>query len=94
MAGNQIKGKAIIAVANDISEGFFYLNAMVLKKYELETYKTLYQQLKKKQREIRSESFPSHNIIKIRKRNIRLQRIHTAVMILEHAAKMNRVSLF
>ena len=94
MAGNQIKGKAILAVANDISEGFQYLNPLVLKKYELETYKALYHQLKKKQREIRSEAFPSHDIIKIRKRNIRLQRIHTAVMILEHTAKMKRMSLF
>lgn len=94
MAGQQIKGKGIIAVVNDIADGFFCLNAMVLKKYDLETYKALHHGLKKTQKTMRSEPFPSHDTLKIRKRNIRLQRLHTAIMILEHSAKTKRMSIF
>lgn len=94
MAGQQIKGKSIIAVANDIVDGFLYLNAIVLKKYDIETYKTLYHGLKKHQKTVRSEPFPANDTLKIRKRNIRLQRLHTAIMILEHSAKAKRMSIF
>ncbi len=94
MAGQQIKGKGILAVVNDIADGFLYLNAVVLKKYDVETYKTLYHSLKKIQKTIRAEAFPSNDTLRIRKRNIRLQRLHTAVMILEHAAKIKRMSIF
>ncbi len=94
MAGQQIKGKGIVAVVNDIADGFLYLNTVVLKKYDVETYKTLYHGLKKIQKTIRSEAFPSNDTLKIRKRNIRLQRLHTATMVLEHAAKIKRMSIF
>jgi len=94
MAGQQIKGKAINAVVNDISDGFLFLNAVVLKKYDIETYKALYRGLKKTQKTVRSEPFPAHDTLKIRKRNIRLQRLHTAIMILEHSAKTKRMSIF
>lgn len=94
MAGQQIKGKGFIAVVNDIADGFLYLNPIVLKKYDIETYKTLYHNLKKQQKTVRLEPFPANDIPKIRKRNIRLQRLHTAIMILEHSAKAKRMSIF
>ena len=93
MADNQVQGKSLIAIAKDIAEGFAVLNPMILKRFEKETYKNLYRQLKKIQTETRSESFPSHDTLKIRKRNTKLQRLHTAIMILEHAAKEKRIPL-
>ncbi len=94
MAGQQIRGKGVVAVVNDIADGFLYLSPILLKKYEVETFKALYQQLKKSQKDIRSEPFPAHHTDQIRKRNVRLQRLHTALVILEHFAKQKRVALF
>ncbi|TAK09076.1 MAG: hypothetical protein EPO39_03155 [Candidatus Manganitrophaceae bacterium] len=93
MAEGQIQGKSVGTVAKDIADGFMVLNPMVLKRFENETYKTLHQQLRKVQREVRSESFPTHDTLGIRKRNTRLQRLHTALMVLEHAAKEKRIPL-
>ena len=93
MAEGQIQGKSIIAIAKDVAEGFFVLNPLTLKKFEAPTYKALYHQLKKTQTEARSESFPSHDTGAIRSRNMKLQRLHTALMVLEHAAKEKRIPL-
>jgi hypothetical protein len=93
MADNQVQGKSILAIAKDIAEGFALLNPMMLKRFEEGTYKNLHQQLRKIQTETRSESFPTHDTLGIRRRNTRLQRLHTALMILEHAAKEKRISL-
>lgn len=90
---DQIQGKSIAAIAKDIAEGFALLNPLFLKRFEQETYKILYHQLKKVQTATRSESFPTHDTLGIRKRNTRLQRLHTALMILEHAAKEKRIPL-
>ncbi len=93
MAEGQIQGKSVIAVAKDIAEGYMVLNPLVLKRFEKEMYKALHQQLRKVQREVRSESFPTHDILGIRRRNTRLQRLYTALTVLEHAAKEKRIPL-
>lgn len=93
MADNQVQGKSIIAITKDIAEGFAALNPLMLKRFEAGTYKILHQQLKKIQTDTRSESFPTHDTLRIRKRNTKLQRLHTALMILEHAAKEKRIPL-
>lgn len=82
-----------MAIAKDIAEGFALLNPLMLKRFEEGTYKNLHQQLRKIQTETRSQSFPTHDTLGIRKRNTRLQRLHTALMILEHAAKEKRIPL-
>ena len=93
MAKSQIRGKSILAVAKDIAEGFFFVNTLILKKFESEDYKALHQQLKKLQNEVRSEKFPLHDTLAIRSRNIRLQRLHGALIILEHSARERNVVL-
>lgn len=93
MGESQIQGKSVMAVAKDIAEGFMVLNPLVLKRFEKEMYKALHQQLRKLQTEVRSESFPTHDTLGIRKRNTRLQRLHSALTILEHAAKEKRIPL-
>ena len=94
MAGRQIQGKGLDAFVKELDNGFAVLNPLVLKQFELASYKPLYQQLKRRQNELRSETFPSNEPPKIRQRNLRLQRLHTAMVILEHAAKEKRMSLF
>ncbi len=93
MSELQLRGKGIAAVARDIAEGFFTINPLVLKKFDPQGYKALHQQLKKLQTEVRGEKFPQHDILAIRRRNTRLQRLHGAVAILEHSAKEQRIML-
>ncbi len=94
MAYNQIEGKGLTAFVREISEGFKVINPLVLKKIPTESYKDIFQALGKIQRELRGEPFPSHDIQGIRNRNIRLQRIQTALTILQHTAKVKKVPLF
>lgn len=93
MAEGQLRGKSLVAVAKDITDGYFSINPLTLKKFESKDYRALHQQLKKTQIEVRNEKFPMHDIAQIRNRNIRLQRLHQATMILEHSAKERRINL-
>lgn len=93
MAESAIRGKSVAAVAKDIADGFFFLNPLVLKKFDPETIKSLHFQIRKIQVEIRGEKFPQHDTLKLRQRNMRLQRIHSALIVLEHTAKERKVML-
>ena len=93
MAESQIRGKSILAVARDIAEGFFSINSLVLKKIESENYKALHHQLKKLQNEVRAEKFPLHDTLAIRSRNNKLQRLHSALIVLEYSARDRKVVL-
>lgn len=93
MAEGGIRGKSVAAVAKDIAEGFFFINPLVLKKFDPDTLKSLHFQIRKIQLEIRGEKFPLHDTLKIRNRNMRLQRIHSAIIILEHTAKERKIML-
>jgi hypothetical protein len=93
MAESQIRGKSILAVARDITEGFFSINPLVLKKFAPEDYKALHHQLKKVQNEVRAERFPLHDTLAIRGRNNKLQRLHSALIILEHSARERKGAL-
>lgn len=88
-----IRGKSIQAVAKDIAEGFFFLNPLILKKFETDDIKNLHHQLRKTQTEVRGEQFPAHDTLSIRSRNMKLQRLHNALIILEHNAKERRIPL-
>jgi hypothetical protein len=89
----QLRGKSVGAVARDVAEGFFTINPLMLKKFDSEGVKALYHQLKKLQTEVRGEEFPRHDVLAIRGRNTRLQRLHSAITILEHTAKERKVAL-
>lgn len=93
MAESQIHGKSILAVAKDIAEGFFFVNPLILKKFGSEDYKALHYQLKKLQNEVRAEKFPLYDTLAIRSRNTKLQRLHSALIILEHSARERKVVL-
>jgi len=93
MAETQLRGKSVVAVARDVAEGFFSINPMVLKKFSPEGYKALHEQLRKLQTELRSQGFPQHDTVGIRNRNARLQRLHGAIIILEHSAKNQKIML-
>jgi vacuolar-type H+-ATPase subunit B/Vma2 len=92
MSSSQLRGKSIIAVSKDIAEGFFTINPLTLKKFDDAAIKSLHHQLKKVQTEVRNQKFPLNDVMGIRNRNMRLQRLHQALVILEHTAKERRVT--
>jgi hypothetical protein len=93
MPENQINGRSVTAIAKDILDGFAVINPQVLKKFSSDNYKDLYRSLRKAQRDIRGQSFPTADILAIRKRNLRLQRLNQAVTVVEFSAKEKRISL-
>lgn len=88
-----VRGKSLKAIAQDISEGYTVVNPLFLKPFEAETLKGLYHELMKAQAEIRGEKFPYNDVQMIRWRNMRLQRLHTAAMIIRTFARDKRVPL-
>jgi len=87
-------GKNIKLVVNDISEGFITVNPIFLKPFNENSLKALFKAIGQKQTEIRAEPFPHHDIIKIRQRNIKLQRLYTSLMIVRNYAREKRIALF
>jgi len=89
----QIRGKSLAAIAKDIADGYVSLNPIILKKFDQDAYKALHQQIRQRQMEARAEKFPTNDIPGIRKRNLRMQRLHAAMFILEQSARERRISL-
>lgn len=93
MTEGEIRGKSAAAIAKDVADGFFFINPLVLKKFDPDTLKGLHFQIRKIQVEIRGEKFPLHDTLRIRQRNMRLQRIHNALIVLEHTARERKIML-
>ncbi len=88
-----IRGKSLKAIATDISEGYTTVNPLFLKPFDPESLKKLYQEVMKTQAEIRGEKFPYNDVQAIRWRNMKLQRLHTAAMIIKNFAREKRVPI-
>ncbi len=82
-----LRGKSLVATAKDIAEGYVTVNPIFLKPLDSETLKALYQQVSKVHTEVRGEKFPFGNVIAIRARNIKLQRLHNATIVIRNFAK-------
>jgi hypothetical protein len=86
-----IRGKSLKATAFDIAEGYIVVNPIFLKSLENESLKGLYQEIARAQIEIRGEKFPHGDTRSIRFRNIRLQRLNSALMILKNFARERKI---
>jgi hypothetical protein len=82
-----LRGKSLVAVSRDIADGFVIVNPLFLKPLDAEALKGLYQQIMKTQIETRGRKFPFNDIRAIRVRNMRLQRLHTSLMVIKNFAK-------
>lgn len=89
MAEQQLRGKSLAAIAKDVADGFIVFNPLVLKSLNELAYRELHHQLRKAQQEARGAKFPTNDIDGIRKRNMRLQRLNQALIILEHEARQH-----
>ena len=88
-----IRGKSLKAIAFDIAEGYVVVNPLFLKPLEHESLKGIYQEIMKAQIEIRGEKFPQGDTKGIRRRNTRLQRLNSALMILKNFARERKIIL-
>ncbi len=88
-----VRGKSLKIIAQDISDGYTAVNPLFLKPFDPETLKELYQLIVKTQSEIRGEKFPFGDQQAIRGRNLRLQRLHSAAMIIKNFARDKRILL-
>lgn len=88
-----VRGKSLEAIAKDISDGYVTVNPIFLKSLDEETIKGLYQAIQKVQAIIRGEKFPFNDIEAIRTRNMRLQRLHLALVVLKNFARERKIIL-
>lgn len=88
-----IRGKSIKALIYDVAEGFAAVNPLFLKSFEPEPLKEFYKEITKIQSEIRSAKFPTNDIQAIRNRNLKLQRLYAASMVIRNFARERRISL-
>jgi len=88
-----IRGKSLKAIAYDISEGYVVVNPLFLKSLDNESLKGLHKEISMVQIVIRSEKFPNGDIQAIRWRNMRLQRLNAALMILRNFARERKIIL-
>jgi hypothetical protein len=82
------------ALANDISEGYITVNPIFLKPLDKDALIALYRAIERKQIEIRAEPFPYNDSYCIRKRNLRLQRLYNALIIIKNYSKEKNLHLF
>ncbi len=90
---SNMRGKSLKATIRDIAEGYVVVNPLFLKSFEHEVLRDFYVEISKVQNEIRAERFPSHDVLAIRSRNLKLQRLFSATMIIRNFARERRVPL-
>jgi hypothetical protein len=88
-----VRGKSLKALTLDIAEGYIAVNPIFLKLFETEQLKEIYREVIKTQNDVRGERFPTNDLMAIRSRNLKLQRLHTASMIIRNFAKERRILL-
>ncbi|MDA8079773.1 MAG: hypothetical protein M0Z79_12650 [Nitrospiraceae bacterium] len=88
-----IRGKSLKAVIRDIADGYVVVNPLFLKSFDGETLRDFYGEISRVQNEVRAEKFPHNDIMAIRSRNLKLQRLFGATMIIRNFAKERRIQL-
>ena len=87
------ESRNLALLAKDVMEGYLTLNPLILKKYDETTSREIYRQLRKLQTTVRIDGVDLTNQAALRTRNHRLQRLHQALSVLEHHAKLHRIFL-
>lgn len=88
-----VRGKSLKALIRDVADGYASVNPLFLKSFDSETLRDFYIEISKVQIEVRSEKFPTNDVNAIRSRNLRLQRLFSATMIIRNYARERRISL-
>jgi hypothetical protein len=88
-----VRGKSTKALTVDIAEGYVAVNPLFLKPFDAESLKDFYHQIDKTQKELRAERFPSKDVQAIRMRNLKLQRLYAAQMVIRNFARERRIPI-
>jgi hypothetical protein len=88
-----VRGKSLKALIRDVAEGYVAVNPLFLKPFDSETLRDFYHEISRVQVEIRSERFPTGDVNAIRERNIKLQRLYSATMIIRNYLRERRIPL-
>lgn len=88
-----LRGKSMKQVANDVVEGYISINPIFLKKFDKDMLKELFETLSKAMTEARNLPAPFHDQIAMRNKNMKLQRLHNAIIILRNVAREKRIPL-
>ncbi|MFQ3574143.1 MAG: hypothetical protein SNJ53_05870 [Thermodesulfovibrionales bacterium] len=80
-------------VVSDIVEGFITVNPLYLKGLRNEEIKALYELIVRKQQEIRTETISISDIASIRGKNMRLQRVQTALNTITHYLRTKKIPI-
>ncbi len=87
-------GRNFKIVANDVAEGFVTVNPIFLKPFNAANLMTLYKAIEQRQNEVRAEPFPYNDTMMIRKRNLRLQRLYSSLLIIRNYAREKKIPMF
>jgi hypothetical protein len=93
MAESGFKGKSMKMVAVDVAEGFITVNPLFLKKFDKDMIKNLFENLNKTLTSIRNDKLDFGNQTALRMRNMKLQRMHNAMIIIRNIAREKRIPL-
>jgi len=87
------KGKSMKMLAVDVAEGFITVNPLFLKKFDKDMIKNLFENLNKTLTSIRNDKLDFGNQTALRMRNMKLQRMHNAMIIIRNIAREKRIPL-
>ena len=93
MAESGFKGKSMKSVASDVAEGYVTVNPIFLKKFDNAMIKDLNDNLSKAMTFTRNEKIVLTDQAALRTRNLKLQRLHNAMIILRNTAREKRIPL-
>jgi hypothetical protein len=80
-------------VAQDIAKGLMQLNPVTMKRYTPADLKALLSHLGRVERETRATQIPQEEILKTKRKNQHLQRIHHAITMVNSYVKKRRLRL-
>jgi len=87
------RGKSMKAIASDVAEGYVTVNPLFVKKFDKDMIKGLYENINKGMTGIRNEKVSYSDTVSLRQRNMRLQRMHNALVVLRNIAREKRIQL-
>ncbi len=93
MAEGGFRGKSMRVVAIDVAEGYLSVNPLFVKKFDKDMVKELYDHLNKTLTSTRNEKTDFTDQAVLRTRNMKLQRLHNAMIVLRNIAREKRIPL-
>lgn len=93
MAEGGFRGKSMRVVAVDVAEGYISVNPLFLKKFDKDMVKELNDHLNKALTSTRNEKTDFTDQAALRTRNMKLQRLHNAMIVLRNIAREKRFPL-